>query len=116
MLALLMWPAAERRFGGDRALHNVLDRPRDAPVRTGLGVGFLAWVVLVFFAGSSDRLFVWLGLSYEAQIWFWRFGVWIIPLVLGFLTYRWCRALQGFERVEAIREQAESEPLEVAAE
>jgi ubiquinol-cytochrome c reductase cytochrome b subunit len=115
MISLLFWPAAERRLTGDRALHNVLDRPRDAPLRTALGTGFLSWVVLVFFAGSSDRLFVWLGLSYEAQIWFWRFGVWIIPLVLGFVTYRWCRALQGFERVEAIREQAESEPLELTA-
>jgi ubiquinol-cytochrome c reductase cytochrome b subunit len=109
--ALLAWPALERRLTGDRALHNVLDRPRDAPLRTALGSGVLAWVVLVFFAGSADRLFVFLGLSYEAQIWFWRFGVWIFPLLIGFAAFRWCHALQGFERVEEIREQAEAETV-----
>jgi ubiquinol-cytochrome c reductase cytochrome b subunit len=109
MAALLCWPWVERRLTGDRASHNVLDRPRDAPLRTALGSGFLAWVVLVFFAGSADRLFVFLGLSYEAQIWFWRFGVWIVPILIGLAVRRWCRALQQFERVEAIREEAEAE-------
>jgi ubiquinol-cytochrome c reductase cytochrome b subunit len=107
--ALMSWPWIERRLTGDRASHNVLDRPRDAPLRTALGMAFLSWVVLVFFAGSADRIFVFLGLSYEAQIWFWRFGVWVLPVLIGFGVHRWCRALQGFERVEAIREQAEAE-------
>ena len=65
---------------GDRAAHNLLDRPRDAPRRTAFGPAFLTWVVLVFFAGSADRLFVFLGLSYEAQIWFYRAFVWVTPL------------------------------------
>jgi ubiquinol-cytochrome c reductase cytochrome b subunit len=105
--ALMSWPWLERRLTGDRAGHNLLDRPRDAPFRTALGCAFLAWVVLVFFAGSADRLFVFLGLSYEAQIWFWRFGVWVFPVVIGIAVFRGCRALQQFERVEAIRSEAE---------
>jgi ubiquinol-cytochrome c reductase cytochrome b subunit len=109
MIALLAWPTLERRITGDRALHNVLDRPRDAPLRTALGTGFLAWVVLVFFAGSSDRLFVFLGLSYQAQIWFWRFGVWVLPVLIGIGVHRSCRALQQFERVAETRETAEAE-------
>jgi ubiquinol-cytochrome c reductase cytochrome b subunit len=107
--ALAVWPWAERKLTGDRRPHNVLDRPRDAPLRTGFGMGFLTWVVLVFFAGSSDRLFVFLGLPYVAQIWFWRFGVWVIPLLLAVATYRSCKRLQSFEAVEAIREAAEQE-------
>jgi ubiquinol-cytochrome c reductase cytochrome b subunit len=103
LAVLVAWPAIERRITGDRGRHNLLDRPRDAPVRTGFGLGFLTWVVLIFFAGSSDRLFVFLGLSYVTQIWFWRFAVWIIPLLVGFGAYRTCRALQRFEAVEAIR-------------
>ena len=58
--------------------------------------------MLVFFAGSSDRLFVFLGLSYTAQIWFWRFAVWIIPVIVGIVVARWCRALVAAERVEAV--------------
>jgi ubiquinol-cytochrome c reductase cytochrome b subunit len=113
VLALLVaWPALERRFTGDRLAHNVLDRPRDAPFRTAFGLGFLTWVVLVFFAGSSDRLFVFLGLSYTTQIWFWRFAVWIIPVLVGLAANRACRALQGFEAVEAIREAEEERPAE----
>jgi ubiquinol-cytochrome c reductase cytochrome b subunit len=109
LFVLLAWPGVERRLTGDHASHNLLDRPRDAPFRTAFGLGFLTWVVLVFFAGSSDRLFVFLGLSYEAQIWFWRFAVWIIPLVVAFVAWRTCRALQRVERIEAIRAAAEAE-------
>jgi ubiquinol-cytochrome c reductase cytochrome b subunit len=106
---LLGWPWLERRLTGDRGVHNVLDRPRDAPLRTGLGLAFLSWVFLVFFAGSSDRFFVFLGISYTTQIWFWRVGVWVFPALLGFATSRWCRALRRVEEVEAVREAAEEE-------
>ena len=110
---LVAWPWLERRFTGDHRTHNLLDRPRDAPVRTGLGLGFLSWVVLVFFAGSSDRLFVFLGLSYVTQIWFWRFAIWILPVLVAFGAYRACLTLQRFEAVEARRtaELAVDDPL-----
>jgi ubiquinol-cytochrome c reductase cytochrome b subunit len=104
LVVLVAWPWVERRFTRDRTAHNLLDRPRDAPVRTALGLGFLTWVVLVFFAGSSDRLFVFLGLSYVAQIWFWRFAVWVIPVIVAFAAHRSCLALQRFEAVEAARD------------
>ena len=110
VLALLaLWPWLERRATGDTGYHNVLDRPRDAPVRTALGMAFLTWVVLVFFAGSSDRMFTFLGVSYIAQIWFWRFGVWIFPVLVGYAAYRTCRWLQLVDRLESAREAAEEE-------
>ena len=106
---LALWPWIERRITGDRSAHNLLDRPRDAPWRTAFGVGFLAWVFLVFFAGSADRLFVFLGLAYTTQIWFWRFGVWVFPVLLAVATFRLCRALQRAEQVEATRARAEEQ-------
>jgi quinol---cytochrome-c reductase cytochrome b subunit len=109
LAVLVWWPWVERRITGDRGVHNVLDRPRDAPLRTAFGLGFLTWVFLVFFAGSSDRFFVFLGISYEAQIWFWRFGVWVAPAIVAVVAFRSCRALQRFEAVEATREAAEAE-------
>src|SRR4029079_2253261 len=114
LAALAAWPALERRFTGDRAPHNVLDRPRDAPFRTAFGLGFLTWVVLVFFAGSSDRLFVFLGLSYVTQMWLWLCGVWSTPVLFAFAAPRTCLALQGFEAVEAIREAEEERPAAAA--
>jgi ubiquinol-cytochrome c reductase cytochrome b subunit len=106
MAALLVWPWAERRFTGDRAFHNLLDRPRDAPARTAIGVGFLTWVVMVFMAGSADRVLVFLHISYVSQLWFYRIGVWVLPVVLGLVAWRICLGLREVEKVEAERERA----------
>ncbi|HEY7076401.1 MAG TPA: cytochrome b N-terminal domain-containing protein [Solirubrobacteraceae bacterium] len=106
---LLVWPWAERRLTGDRRPHNVLDRPRDAPLRTAFGLAFLVWVFLIFFAGSADRFFVFLGVEYTTQIWFWRFGVWVFPAITAVVTYRTCKSLQAGEAVKADQEAAEEE-------
>ena len=115
LATLALWPWLERRLTGDRRSHNALDRPRDAPLRTALAIGFLTWVFLVFFAGSSGRLFVFLELSYEAQISFWRFASWVIPALVAVGAFRACRALQRFDEVERIRKAAEDTPDTVSA-
>jgi ubiquinol-cytochrome c reductase cytochrome b subunit len=109
LLALLAIPAAERRITRDGATHNLADRPRDAPGRTAFGVAFLTWVSLIFVAGSADRMYVFLGLSYEAQIWFYRIASLVLPFVAYFITRRVCLALQEAERLDADRELAEAE-------
>ncbi|HWF73787.1 MAG TPA: ubiquinol-cytochrome c reductase cytochrome b subunit [Solirubrobacteraceae bacterium] len=88
------WPALERRITGDHRLHHLLDRPRDRPIRTAVGAAFLSWVVIVFAVGSTDRLFYRLGISYTAQIHFWRVGIWVLPIIIFFITRSACRALQ----------------------
>jgi ubiquinol-cytochrome c reductase cytochrome b subunit len=106
MGALMLWPWLERRATGDRRAHNVLQRPRDAPVRTGIGAGFLTWVVMIFMAGASDRALVFLGISYISQIWFYRVAVWIVPVLVGLVAWRFCLALKGMEAVQAEQEAA----------
>ncbi len=106
MGALLAWPWVERRFSGDRRAHNVLQRPRDAPIRTAIGAGFLSWVVMIFMAGASDRVLVFLGISYVSQIWFYRVAIWVLPVAIGLATWRICLGLRGMEEVEADRERA----------
>jgi len=106
LTALLTWPWVERRFTGDRRAHNVLDRPRDAPVRTAIGAGFLSLVVMIFLAGASDRALVFLGISYISQVWAYRIGVWIVPILIGFVTWRFCLALRAMEEVQAEQEAA----------
>jgi len=110
LVALLAWPWLEQRATGDRRFHNALDRPRDAPLRTAIGAGFLTWVVMVFMAGASDRMLVWLGISYMSQIWFYRVAVWIVPFVAGFIAWRICLGLKAMEEVEAERARAEADP------
>ncbi len=90
---MFAWPAIERRFTGDYRRHDLLDRPRERPLRTAIGASFLSWVVIVFAVGSTDRIFVRLHISYPAQIHFWRVGVWVLPAVVFVLTYYAARGL-----------------------
>jgi ubiquinol-cytochrome c reductase cytochrome b subunit len=106
---LMAWPWIEARITGDHGFHNALDRPRDAPGRTAFGVAFLLWVFLIFFAGSADRVYLFLGWSYQEQIWIYRGLVWVLPLVAFFVTRRVCRELQAIELVERRRAVAEAE-------
>jgi len=109
LIVLALFPWAERRMTGDHSFHNALDRPRDAPGRTAFGVAFLSWVLAVFFAGSADRAYVFLGLDYPAQMWIYRGLVVLLPPVVFFVTRRVCRELQEAERIEQVQEEAEEE-------
>ncbi len=109
---LASFPWIERRLTGDHRVHNLADRPRQAPNRTAFGVAFLSWVFLIFAFGAADRIFVLWGLSYNAQLYIFRIGIWVIPAVLFFLVRRLCRELQASDRIEEVREQAEEEARE----
>jgi ubiquinol-cytochrome c reductase cytochrome b subunit len=95
--ALLSWPALERRITGDHRRHELLDRPRDNPWRTAIGMGFLTWVWVPFFAGSTDRIFLQLGISYTGQIWFFRIFAWVAPFIVYQVTRRICEELRDRE-------------------
>jgi ubiquinol-cytochrome c reductase cytochrome b subunit len=86
-------PRLDRRLTRDRARHELLDRPRDNPQRTALGTAFFAWVALVFFAGSADRVLIGFGIPYESQIWFARAAVFVVPAIAYLVTLRICREL-----------------------
>ena len=107
---LFAWPWLERRFTGDQAFHNLLDRPRDAPWRTAVGVAFFTWVFVVFLAGASDRVFIFLGISYGAQIWVYRVAFFVLPPLALVLTHRICLELQGVEKLKRRRREAEAGP------
>jgi ubiquinol-cytochrome c reductase cytochrome b subunit len=102
---LMAWPWLEARVTGDHGYHNVLDRPRDAPGRTAFGAAFLSWVFLIFFAGSADRIYLFLNWSYASEIWIYRVLVFALPLFVFFVTRKVCRELQGIESVELARER-----------
>jgi ubiquinol-cytochrome c reductase cytochrome b subunit len=112
---LVAMPWVERRVTGDHDVHNLLDRPRDAPGRTAFGAAFLTWVALVFVAGSADRATVFFGLDYSAQIWAYRFAVWLVPVPVFLLVRRLCRELLAAEEVERARQAAEEEAQAAAA-
>jgi ubiquinol-cytochrome c reductase cytochrome b subunit len=95
---LILWPWLERKATGDDAFHNLLERPRDNPWRTAVGVAIVTWVFLIFVSGSADRVDVLFGIDYATQIWVYRVAIWVVPLAALFVTKRVCDELVAGER------------------
>ena len=92
-------PWIDRRFfTRDRRSHHLLERPRDNPRRTALAAAVLSAIVVVFAAGSADRLFVVFTYSYQSAIDFFRVAFFVVPVVVYVLTKRICRELARSER------------------
>lgn len=47
---LFFYPFLERRLSGDRRVHNLLDRPSEAPVRTALGFAAITFFLVAWSA------------------------------------------------------------------
>ena len=69
----------------------------------------ITWVVLVFVAGSSDRVNLTFNVPYTDQIWFYRVFVFVGPLLAAAIAWWVCHALQEGERVERDRHEAQAE-------
>ena len=66
---LALWPFIEARVTGDRSEHHVLDRPRDRPKRTALGVAALAFYTVLGLGGATDGLSQAFDLSDNNLVW-----------------------------------------------
>jgi ubiquinol-cytochrome c reductase cytochrome b subunit len=96
---LYAWPAIERFFTGDIYIHNVLERPRDRPVRTGICVGALTLYVLVFVAGGQDVLAYYLQATQPPVTLALR-GICVgLPIVTGTIAWWVCRGLAAAGRL-----------------
>jgi ubiquinol-cytochrome c reductase cytochrome b subunit len=115
LVVLAAFPWVERVLTRDRATHNVLDRPREAPRRTAFGLAFLTWVFLIFAFGSADRLYVLFGVSYETLLTVFRVAIWVVPALLYLAVRRLCTELQRSDRLEHGRQNAEREAAEEEA-
>jgi len=95
---MLMYPFLERRLSKDFAHHNLLQRPRDAPVRTGLGAMGLTFMLVLTIACGNDIIAEKLHLSINAITWSGRIGLLILPPIIYYVTYRICVGLQRADR------------------
>lgn len=96
-VALYAWPFIERWVTGDRDSHQLLDRPRDHPVRMAIGVYALTLLTLFVLAASDDVLADWLQLRISSLVWTFRILVLVAPVVTAALAFVFARALQGVE-------------------
>ncbi|WP_163796830.1 cytochrome b [Mycolicibacterium sediminis] len=95
---LTVYPFVEARLSGDRGHHNLLQRPRDAPVRTSIGAMAIAFWVVLTLASVNDIIALKFHISLNATTWIGRIGMVVLPALVYYLTYRWCVALQRSDR------------------
>ncbi|MFJ4323030.1 cytochrome bc complex cytochrome b subunit [Streptomyces tricolor] len=96
---LYAYPFVEQRLTGEglREQH-LCDRPRERPVRTGLGVAGTVFYGVLLVAGGNDIIAYAFRISVDALTWVLRIALVVAP-VLAFLVTRWvCRALTAAER------------------
>jgi ubiquinol-cytochrome c reductase cytochrome b subunit len=94
MTGAAMWPFLEQWATGDKRLHNVLDRPRNVPFRTSVGMAVVAFYGLMWLAGANDVIADKFNVSLYATTWFFRFAIFIGPALAYFVTKRICIGLQ----------------------
>ncbi|XRQ14184.1 cytochrome b [Actinomadura welshii] len=91
---LAVYPFVERWVTGDHQIHHLLDRPRDVPARTGIGVAGVVFFGTLWLAGANDVLAERFHISLFWTTWFFR-GLIILGPVLGYaVAYRICLGLQ----------------------
>lgn len=96
--ALALWPFVESWITGDKREHHLLDRPRNAPTRTALGVAGVTFYGLLWAGGGNDIIATHFHVSLNQVTWFLRFAVFIGPVIAFMITKRICLSLQRADR------------------
>ncbi|MFD7306593.1 cytochrome bc complex cytochrome b subunit [Promicromonospora sp. NPDC059942] len=95
---LFAWPFLEARVTGDHREHHVLDRPRNRPVRTGIGVALFVAFLVCALAATNDIIATHFSLSIFAITWVLRVLLFVGPVFAFFVTKRVCLGLQRKDR------------------
>jgi quinol---cytochrome-c reductase cytochrome b subunit len=95
---LIVYPYIEKRFSGDIAYHNLLQRPRDNPVRTAIGAMAIAFYMVLTFSAMNDVIALKFDISLNSTTWIGRIGMVVLPPIVYLVAYRWAIALQRSDR------------------
>ena len=95
---LALYPFLEAWATGDKREHNLLDRPRNAPVRTGIGVMAIVFYGILWLGGGNDLVATTFDLSINAISWTLRIMLIVAPPLAFIITKRICLGLQRRDR------------------
>ena len=98
LILVMMYPWIEKAFTKDNVVHNLLQRPRDVPVRTGLGAAFMAFYIVNLINGANDLFALKLDISLNVMTWAGRILSIIGPVIAYVVAYRLCLGLQHSDR------------------
>jgi ubiquinol-cytochrome c reductase cytochrome b subunit len=97
-ILLPLWPWIEKRATGDDVHHNLLQRPRDVPVRTAIGAMAITFYMVLTCAAMNDIIAFKFHISLNATTWIFRIGMVVLPAIVYFIAYRWAIGLQRSDR------------------
>ena len=92
------WPWLERWVTKDNREHHILDRPRNAPFRTGAGVAGITWYAVMMTAASSDLIATHFHVAFNDVLYVLRFLFFFGPFIAFEITRRICLSLQRNDR------------------
>jgi len=85
--AMFGWPWIERWVTKDDREHHLLDRPRNAPFRTGVGVAGVIWYCVMWCAASSDLIATHFHVSLN-DVTYWLRVLFFLGPIVGFIVAR----------------------------
>ncbi|QMU75859.1 cytochrome bc complex cytochrome b subunit [Streptacidiphilus sp. PB12-B1b] len=98
MMVIAAYPFLEGWVTGDKREHHILDRPRNAPIRTAFGVAWIAEYMILLVAGGNDLFATHFHLSINTITWTCRILFFVGPVIAFTITKRWCIGLQRNDR------------------
>jgi ubiquinol-cytochrome c reductase cytochrome b subunit len=94
----MAYPWIDARIYRDKKAHHLLQRPRDTPVRTGLGMMAITFWLVLTISGGNDVFAEYFDISLNAMTWAGRVGILLLPPIAYYVTYRVCLGLQQHDR------------------
>ena len=95
---MALYPFIESWITGDKREHHLLDRPRNAPNRTALGVMSLTFMLVALINGGNDIIAITFDLTINQIMWFSRIAIFVLPPLAFVITKRLCLSLQRADR------------------
>jgi len=101
--ALYLYPFFEQWATGDRRYHHVLDRPRNAPTRCGIGAAVIAMALVLQFAAGDDVISDQFHIDLFGLVWLLRAAFFASPVAAFWLARYACLALQERDQARVAR-------------
>jgi len=95
-----LWPFFEQWATGDKSWHNINDRPRNAPVRTAVGMAAITFYGVLWAEGANDVIADKLQIPLYTITWIARVLIFAGPVLAYVITKRICLGLQRRDRDE----------------
>jgi ubiquinol-cytochrome c reductase cytochrome b subunit len=93
-----LYPFIEQWITGDKREHHVLDRPRNQPTRTAIGVAFMTFYAVLWVGGGNDLVATHFGVSLNGVTYTLRVMLFLGPVIAFWITRRICISLQRSDR------------------